>query len=74
MEELHVSAYSGHLQVLTTFLLRVLYNMPKSRGDVEMSTSPRGLDTLLTRKLSKPEESRYRPKHVVLPLLINTNI
>jgi len=28
--------------------------------------------TLLARKLSKPEDSRYRPKHVVFPLLINT--
>jgi len=36
----HVSAYSGHLQVLTTFLAkRVLYNMPKPRGDVEISSS-----------------------------------
>jgi len=26
--KLHVSAYSGHLQVLTTFLLKVLYNIP----------------------------------------------
>ena len=25
MEELHVSAYSGHLQVLTTFLLKEFY-------------------------------------------------
>jgi len=24
--KLHVSAYSGHLQAFTTFLLRVLYN------------------------------------------------
>ena len=35
--KLHVSAYSGHHQVLTTFLaIRVLYNMPKPRGDVEI--------------------------------------
>jgi len=26
MEKLHVSAYSGHLQVLTTFLLKEFYN------------------------------------------------
>ena len=39
-KKLHVSAYSGHLQVLKNFLLkRVLYNMPKSRGDVEISSS-----------------------------------
>jgi len=38
--KLHVSAYSGHLQVLTSFLLRdFLYNMPKPRGDVEISSS-----------------------------------
>jgi len=60
-EKLHVSAYSGHL----------LYNMPRPRGDVEISTSPRGLGilykTLLARKLSEPEDGRYRPKHVVFP-------
>ena len=41
MEKLHVSAYSGYHQVLTTYLLakRVLYNMPKLRGDVEISSS-----------------------------------
>jgi len=37
---LHVSAYSGHLQVLTTFFAKgVLYNMLKPRGDVEISSS-----------------------------------
>ena len=45
---------------------------------LEISTSPRGLDilykTLLARKLSKPEDSRYRPKHVDFQLLINTII
>ena len=34
-----------------------------------ISTSPRGLGilykTLLARNLSKPEDGRYRPKHVV---------
>ena len=40
MEKLHVSAYSGHLQVLTTFLAkRVLCNMHKPSGDVEISSS-----------------------------------
>jgi len=39
MEKLHVSAYSGHLQVLTTFLLKGFYIMPKPRGDVEISCS-----------------------------------
>jgi len=29
---------------------------------------------LLARKLSKPEDGRYRPKQVVFPLLINTII
>jgi len=47
-------------------------------GDVEISTSPHGLGILykilLARKLSKPEDGRYRPKHVVFPLLINTII
>jgi len=50
--KLHVSAYSGHHQVLTTFLL-----------------SPRGLGilykTLIARKLSIPDDGRYRTKHVV---------
>jgi len=54
--------------------------MHKSRGDVEISsddaddydellTSPRGLCvlyiTLIARKLSKPDDGRYRLKHVV---------
>ena len=30
--------------------------------------------TILARKLPKPEDGRYRPKHVVFPLLINTII
>jgi len=44
----------------------------------KISTSPRGLGilykTLLARKLSKPEDGCYRPKHVVFLLLINTII
>jgi len=64
MEKLHVSAYSGNLQVLTTFLLKFLYNMPKPRGDVLSKK------TLLARKLSKSEDDRYRPKHVVSPFII----
>ena len=56
-EKLHVSAYSGHLHVLTAKrVLGILYK------------------TLLARKLSKPEDDRYMPKHVVFPLLINTII
>jgi len=51
-KKIHVSAYSDHLQVLTTFLYK----------------------TPLARKLSKPENGRYRQKHVVFPLLINTII
>jgi len=35
--------------------------MPKPRGGVEIST-------LLARNLSKPEEGRYRPKHVVFSI------
>jgi len=52
-----------------TFLAKiVLYNMSKTRGlDILYKT-------LLERNLSKPEEGRYRPKHVVCPLLINTII
>ena len=46
--------------------------MSKPHGDVDISTSPRGLDilykTLLGRKLSKPEDGRCRPKHVVLSI------
>jgi len=37
-EELHVSAYSSHLQVLTIFCYKSLYNMLKPRGDVEISS------------------------------------
>jgi len=62
--------------------------MPKPRGGVEMndddnddkistSTPPPSLGiykTLLARKLFKPKDGRYRPKHVVFPLLINTII
>ena len=44
--KLHVSAYSGHHQVLTTFV-GILYK------------------TLIARKLSKPDDGRYSPKHVV---------
>jgi len=66
MEKQRVSAYSGHLQVLTTLLLK------------EISTSPRGLGilykTLLTTKLSKLEDGCHRPKHVVFPLLTITII
>jgi len=47
-EKLHVSAYSGQLQVLTIFSF--------------------------SRKLSEPEDGRYRPKRVLFPLLINTII
>jgi len=39
-------------------------------NDDEISTSPRGLGilnkTLIARKLSKPDDGRYRLKHVVL--------
>jgi len=46
--------------------------------DDEISTSPRGLGilykTLLARRLSKSADARYRPKHVVFPLLISTII
>jgi len=155
MEKLHVSTYSGHLQVLKTFLLnapslRTRKQNPESRptspprtksrkcqtnqfhkppppnigtykiphlqsqfppnptptqperstpsylqihwrnrhptklsltkarkmNDDEISTSTRSLGilykTLLARKLSKPEDGRYRPQHVVFLLLINT--
>jgi len=42
--------------------------MSKPRGDIEL------YKTLLARTLSKPEDGRYRPKHKVIPLLINTII
>jgi len=66
MERLYVSAYSDHLQVLTTFLLKEFYIIYNIIGIL--------YKTLLARKLSKPEGGRYRPKHVVFPLLINTII
>jgi len=38
--KLHVSVCGGHHQVLTNFLaIRVMYNMHKPRGDVEISSS-----------------------------------
>ena len=95
MEKLHVSAYSGHIQVLTTFLLKefyILYYIILYKTQVILYNTS-GFDnylakrvlyniilynmihkTLLARKLSKPEDGRYRPKHVVFPLLINTII
>jgi len=43
-----------------------------TQDDDEISTSPRGLcilyKNLLARKLSKPEDDRYRPKHVVFSI------
>jgi len=86
MEKLNVSAYSGHLQVLTTFLLKEFYIICLNRvvmlrshhHHFMCSTSPRDLGilykTLLARKLSKPEDGRYRLKYLVFPLLINTII
>ena len=47
--KLHVSACSGHHQVLTS---------PRDLGIL--------CKTLIARKLSKPDDGRYRPKHVVL--------
>ena len=88
-KKLHVSAYSGHLQVLTTFLLKEFYIICLNRvvmlkyhftcfvklkfdGISIGSTSPRGLGilykNLLARKLSKPVDGRYRPKHVVFSI------
>jgi len=61
-KELHVSAYSGHLHVLTTFLFKEFYIICTL------------YKTLLARKLSKSEDGRSRPKHVVFTLLINTII
>jgi len=49
IEKLHVSAYSGHLQVLTTFLLKEFYII--CILDILYKT-------LLARKLLKPEEGR----------------
>jgi len=37
--ELHVSAYSGHHQVLTTFLLKVLYMICINRVAIYLLTS-----------------------------------
>ena len=60
--KLHVSAYNGHLQVLTTFLLKEFYIICKnwSLGILYRS--------LLARKLSKPEDGRYRLKHVIFSI------
>jgi len=75
-KRLHVSAYSGHLQVFKTFLLKEFYIICLNRV---VMLRPRDLGilykTLLARKLSKPEDGRYRLKHVVFfPLLINAII
>jgi len=48
MEKLHVLAYSGHLQVLTTFLLKEFYIICLDRVVI-----------VLARKLSKPEDGRF---------------
>jgi len=65
--------------------IRVIYNMHKTRRDVEINTiyiyiyiytNPMCILYIIpiARKLSKPEDGRYRPKHVVIPLPINTII
>jgi len=70
-KELHVSAYCGHLQVLTTFLLKEFYiiclNCVVMLRSHHHFTYGLGIlyKTLLARKLSKPVDGRYRPKHVV---------
>jgi len=52
--------------------------MHANDNDDEISTSPHSLGILYViltaRKLSKPDDGRYRLKHVVFPLLINTII
>ena len=67
MEKLHVSAYSGHLQVLKIFLLKEFYiihnlhniDIPpiqlnnSTQNDDEISTSPRGLGILYITLLAK---------------------
>ena len=75
--KLHVSAYSGHHQVLTTFLLQELHIMCKIRVapyskkvvNIVIYNVPRRFCTLyvtlIARKLSKPDDGRYTPKHVV---------
>jgi len=68
--KLHVSAYSGHHQVLTNFLLQLSHathtppNLASQThvtdNDDEISTSTRGLCilyiTLIARKMSKPDD------------------
>ena len=58
--KLHVSAYSGHHLVLTTFLLQELY--------ITCIICVYIYITLIERKLSKPEDGRCRPKHVVFSI------
>ena len=65
MEQVHAAAYSGHFQVLKTFLIKEFY-IPHGLGIL--------YEKILARKLSKPEDGRHRPKHVVFPFLINTII
>jgi len=53
------------------FAFKLYGEVNSVNDDDEISTSPRGLGilykTLLARKLSEPEDGRYKPKHVVFP-------
>ena len=53
--KLHVSAYGGHYQDLTAFLLKQLYIICICMLYIN----------LIARKLSTPDDGRHRPKHVV---------
>ena len=56
-----------HIHILRCAIPAVLH--ANDNDDDEISTSTRGLCilyiTLIARKLSKPDDDRYRPKHVV---------
>jgi len=50
--------------------------MPKPSGDIEISSSSFTCilyKSLSTRKFSKPEDGRYRPKHVVFSIADKNN-
>jgi len=60
-EKLHVSAYSGIFWFWQFSAKRVLYNMPKPRGDDEISSSPRGLGVLYKSLLAENCQNQKMP-------------
>jgi len=69
-KKLHVSAYSGHPTPKPSTRTATTTHTPTHKW---VTFTYIGKETnFIARKLSKPEDGRYRSKHVVFPLLINT--